>query len=477
MSIARFFNRVLLIALMALLATACVPSQSRHTLDTPGGRWINKPDSSPTPMDLNYISADDFNYVYEDDIRYIDGEHIHYIDGNRVRYIDIDELSKEASPSEKTLGKISGPLQLKKTATSNIVLISPEANKTEIEQLSAMTEEPHATAETQAHAITDAWPESKPPLSPGDRLQIKVVNGEEFSGVFEIDLDGTVNLPFLPPIHVAGHDLFWAKRTITQALVNAGFFRSALVSVDVSVQQWSAIQVHVSGAVFSPGMVSVNVRQAEEKILKGTQVSGDFPPDRFLVAALRAAGGVRPDAAVDRLILIRGQEKYNLDLSGHFVGLKSDHIALMAGDQIIVPSTGRFDEGLVRITSITPPGIRLFLSNLTVPATDNSKSQNDSASSSVPYGTRFLTGLVTANCVGGTGATNSARYGVLVTRNPISGETEVIERPIEEIMREPQHERLNPYLMPNDGIACYDSGVTNFRDIGRAISDIISPFR
>jgi len=35
---------------------------------------------------------------------------------------------------------------------------------------------------------------------------------------------------------------------------------------------------------------------------------------------------------------------------------------------------------------------------------------------------------------------------------------------------------VNPYLMPNDGVACYDSRFTNFRDVARGIGELVSPF-
>lgn len=320
-------------------------------------------------------------------------------------------------------------------------------------------------------------PTGKPVLSPGDRLLLRVENGEEFSGAFEVDVDGSINLPYLPAIHVSGQSLYQARQMITNALINAGYFRPGLVAISLLVQQWSTVQVHVGGAVFAPGMVSINVRKAEDRALKSDQVSGDYPSERFVSAALRAAGGIRPDADLSRIVLIRQGRAGEIDLSGIPAGLPAERHPLVAGDQLIVPSTGQFDEGLVRPSAVTPPGIRVFLSNLTVPATDNSKSAINNFSSGMPYGTRFLTGLISANCVGGTATTNSDRYGVLVTRNPMTGETEVIQRWIGEMLNQPENEALNPHLMPNDGIACYDSGVTNLRDIGKAIADIISPFR
>ncbi len=321
------------------------------------------------------------------------------------------------------------------------------------------------------------WATNRPPLSPGDRVMVKVSDGDEFSGTFELDLDGTLNLPFLPPLQLAGRQTRWAEQKIAEALVNGGYFREGLVQVTLRIQQWAPVQISVSGAVFVPGLVTVNVRKPEEKALKSTQVSGDFPPDRLMPAALRAAGGVRPDADLSRVVLVRNGETTEINLAGLVHGLPAPSIPLMAGDALIVPSTGQYDELLARPTAVTPPGIRVFLSNLTVPSLDNSKSAISDHSTSLPYGTRMLTALISANCVGGTASTNSARYGVLVTFNPISGESEVIERSIEDMLRDPQRADLNPMVMPNDGLACYDSGVTNVRDIARSIADIVLPLK
>ena len=419
--------------LVALCMAGCMNPFIKEPDEPDPGRWAQTRDPSPSSYDLVYYHADDAYF--------------------RDRLHRAESINAVVLPS--TQPSTHGALRLSMK----------------------LGEAGQARGPRLEHRPSFNWPANKPALSPGDRIVVRIENGEEFSGNYEVDVDGSINLPYLPAIQVAGASLFQARHLITQALINAGFFRSDLLAVSVLVQQWSAIQVNVTGAVFSPGMVSVNVRRPEDRALKADQVSGDFPSERFVSAALRAAGGVRPDADLQRILLVRQGRSMQIDLSGIPAGLASDRHALVSGDQLIVPSTGRFNEGLVRPSAVTPPGIRVFLSNLTVPATDNSKSAINNFSSGLPYGTRLLSGLISANCVGGTAATNSRRYGVLVTRNPLTGETEVIERSIEKMLEMPERETLNPHLMPNDGIACYDSGVTNLRDIGRTISDIISPFR
>lgn len=418
--------------MLAGLLTACAHTSSPHLDEPSPGRWSQYVDPSPSAYDLVYYHHNEPYFREHKPAR-----------GESINAIELPRVTDGSSPC-----------------------LSPGLRSTEY---GGMLPD-HCDEEF-------VWPTNKPVLSPGDRLFLRIENGEEFGGRFEVDIDGSVNLPFLPPIQVAGRTLHQARQLVAEALVQAGYFRRDLLAVNLLVRQWATVQVNVSGAVFSPGMVSINVRRAEDRALQDDQVSGDYPSERFVAAALKAAGGVRPDADLRHILLVRKGRAQQLDLSGIPAGLPADRLALIAGDQLIIPSTGRFDEGLARPSAITPPGIRLFLSNLTVPATDNSKAAINNFSSSMPYGTRFLSGLISANCVGGTSATNSRRFGVLVTRNPMTGETEVIERAIHEMLEHPEIEALNPHLMPNDGIACYDSGVTNLRDIGRTIADILLPFR
>ena len=320
------------------------------------------------------------------------------------------------------------------------------------------------------------WIAEPPPLSPGDRLQVAVQNGDEFSGLFEVDIDGALKLPYLPSLSVAGQHTAEAEHAIADALVAAELFHAHRVAVSVRVQQWAPVQVHVSGAVFNPGLVSANVRSAEERAQKSLQDSGDFPPERLLPAALRAAGGVRPDAAVNAVKLIRNGESHVVDLSSLMQGYPVAPVALMSGDTIIVPSTGHFNSILVAPSAITPPGIRVFLSNLTSPSSSNASSAVGKHATSLPYGSRLLTAAISANCVGGTNTTNASRHVVLVRTDPMTGREEAIERPIHNLLRAPERNDVNPFVMPNDSVACYDSGITNLRDIARTLGDILLPF-
>ncbi len=312
-------------------------------------------------------------------------------------------------------------------------------------------------------------------LSPGDRITVDILDGEEFTGIYEINIDGMLNLPFVSPIFVVGKTVQHIERQLTSHLIDEKILNPNHAEVSCRIQQWAAVRVLVSGAVFSPGGVIINNRTIEHKNYMQTQKSGDSPFERFLTTAIRSAGGVRPDADLSSIKIIRDGIVSTLDISGIINGHYYDDIALVAGDQVIIPSLGMTQPRLMRPSQITPPGFEIFISNLSTPADSNAQSAIGKHSRSIPFGTRLLRGLISANCVGGTIHTNASRMAILVTTDLTTGQTRVIQRSIEELVRNHNRDEFNPYLMPNDGIACYDSNVTSIRDVARSFSDLFNP--
>jgi polysaccharide export outer membrane protein len=109
------------------------------------------------------------------------------------------------------------------------------------------------------------------PLSPGDRIRLLIPEGELFSGVYEVNLDGNIQIPYLDPLSVRGLEIDEAKQLIRDTLINRQFFQPKFLQLNVSILQWAAVQVHVSGAVFQSGRISINNRSAEERNLQQNQ--------------------------------------------------------------------------------------------------------------------------------------------------------------------------------------------------------------
>ncbi len=313
------------------------------------------------------------------------------------------------------------------------------------------------------------------PLGPGDRLEIAILGDEDnLTGTYVIESDGTLALRGQEPIKAAGSTPALVAHALRDQLLSQSIVRPLKNSVRVALIENAGVSVSVGGAVFQPGAVRAGERAPDSRIgLKEGAVSGDNNVGRTITTAIRAAGGVRPDADVQRIYLLRDGNYAEFDLSGFVHGWGSRDVTIASGDRIIVPSRSCFNSDLVRPTPLTAPGIRVYMSNLTQSAGNNASSAIGRETTSLPYGTRLLQGLVAANCVGGS-YMQSDRRAILISRNRMNGQSIVLERDIEKLVRNANRDALNPFLMPGDAIACYDSRWTNFREALGLIGDSIS---
>ncbi|MDM8546543.1 polysaccharide biosynthesis/export family protein [Candidatus Venteria ishoeyi] len=312
-------------------------------------------------------------------------------------------------------------------------------------------------------------------LSSGDRIRVDVHEGTDFSGIFEIDMDGQLHIPHLQPLATQGLTLSQLQQKLSQALLDAQLLRPDLIQISITPLNWAGVQVQVSGAVFHPGPVTINAKDPEFQAQRPLQKTGQHATGRFLTQALANAGGVRPDADIQRIRLTRGNQSWCINLQYLYTHQTSTDIPLIAGDHLEVPSQQCLQNELLKTSAITPPGFRVFISNLSIPADANAKAAIGSDSSSLPYGSRLLQGVLAGNCVGGTQSTNARRQILHLTHHLKTRQPQVQEYALGQLLQQADNLQHNPYLMPNDGIACYDSGVTNIRDIARSFSDILTP--
>jgi polysaccharide biosynthesis/export protein len=310
---------------------------------------------------------------------------------------------------------------------------------------------------------------------PGDVVQIDITDGEDFSGKYVVNFDGNITLPHAGPVKASGRTDRELSLAVKNTLTKSGLFQESQVQVAVLSMRWAPMNILVSGAVYQPGRTIINDPALEKRDLDALTTIGDAPMSRYIDAGLRAGAGIRPDADLAHIKLIRNNQSHDIDLSGLVTGQAAPDVPLMAGDRLVVPSSGCFHVELMRPSQATPPGMRIFMSNLTVPATGNNPSAIDNYASNLPYGSRLLQGVTSANCIGGARTSNANRYVVLMSNNPLTGRTEIIERSIEDLLHHANEQAANPYLLPNDALACYDSGVTDIREVARTMTEIFGP--
>ncbi len=300
-------------------------------------------------------------------------------------------------------------------------------------------------------------------LSIGDLVEVFVEQDETFTGSYVVGVDGNLRLPFAKPIPAVGRTPSQVEARLADVLVEEELYDTA-PRVSVLLTDYAEAEAFVSGAVFEPRQVIIGGANAQTRDIERQRALGAATLSRTLSAALRNAGGVRPDADLARVQVIRGGQKLQFDLRNAVRGGAFPDPVLISGDRIEVPSRGCFQDDLMVPSSVTPPGVKVFLSNLAETALANAPAAVSDARE-MRYGTRYLQAVFGLNCVGGSKLTNANRRAVLFSRNPMTGESIVIDRSIESLLRRADRDEFNPYILPEDALACYDSSLISLKNL------------
>jgi protein involved in polysaccharide export with SLBB domain len=166
-------------------------------------------------------------------------------------------------------------------------------------------------APTFALAQNGDAPSSQYVIRPGDMVRISVWNKPEWSGDFEVKLDGTLKHAQYNQVKVAGVPLSEVRARIATFL--------AQLFQDVPVEIEPLFKVTIGGEVRLPNVYS-------------------FPPETTLSDALTKAGGATERGRPDRVTLIRGGHKRVIDLNQP--SATQDPLTIQSGDQITVDRRG-----------------------------------------------------------------------------------------------------------------------------------------
>ncbi len=166
-------------------------------------------------------------------------------------------------------------------------------------------------------------------LGAGDQLQINVFRIPDYSGSYEVLASGTLSLPAVGQVYVAGLTIEQAEAAISQAY--ASRLRRPIITVLLTNPR--ALRIAVAGEVFSPGAYTIQ--------REGNQ----FPS---LVGALEAAGGVTQSANLRQITVQRSVGPDGQVITANLwqfltTGNLQQNIMLRDGDTIFVPTRDGFD--------------------------------------------------------------------------------------------------------------------------------------
>ena len=157
-------------------------------------------------------------------------------------------------------------------------------------------------------------------VGPGDEIGVQLLGSTDDEFTLTVGRDGTVQLPNLGPIAVAGLRFPEARRTIEERVSQEMIGTRAVVSIG----ELRSITVFITGEAVSPGSYTVSSLST-------------------ITNALFASGGIKETGSLRNVQLKRrGQLVATLDLYDLLLrGDSSNDLRLLSGDVIFIPPVGR----------------------------------------------------------------------------------------------------------------------------------------
>ena len=157
-----------------------------------------------------------------------------------------------------------------------------------------------------------------PQILPGDLMLVHIFGTPDFAAPVRVSVDGTIQLPLIGQVPVAGLTINQAENLIAQRLVTAGMYLNPQVTVQVteSVSQFATVAGELHAVVPLAG-------------------------NRRLLDVIAAAGSLPPTASHVITILREGQAKpIVVDLGTDPAQSAQADIQILPGDKILISRVG-----------------------------------------------------------------------------------------------------------------------------------------
>lgn len=155
-------------------------------------------------------------------------------------------------------------------------------------------------------------------MGAGDVFEMRIVREDNLPTSFTVAPDGTVDLPYIKRVQVAGLEPQQVAEIVRQKLVEEDFLTDPIVSI--SVKEYNSKSVEVLGEVARPGSLK-------------------FSPGLTLLRAISLVGGFNPMAAKDTVTVRRKVDNNTRAVTisvQDIIDNVTPDIPLQAGDSINV---------------------------------------------------------------------------------------------------------------------------------------------
>ena len=161
-------------------------------------------------------------------------------------------------------------------------------------------------------------PSERTVVGPGDVFTMQIVGEKDLPSQYQIASDGTVDLPYLHTVQLAGMEPQEIARLVRKRLIEQDILRDPTVIVQVT--EYNSHRVTLLGQVAKPGSFALT-------------------PGLTLVQAISLAGGLTSIAKSDNVRLTRTSKGKTVTVVldvGAITDGEADDVPLQAGDRIFV---------------------------------------------------------------------------------------------------------------------------------------------
>ena len=189
-----------------------------------------------------------------------------------------------------------------------------------VNRASPIASAPAATPGTPAAADNKATDDGYV-LGAGDVVDVSVLGREEFHPRVQIQVDGTVQLPYLHSVKAADLTVIQFREQVNKLLRDGGFYTDPVVNV--AVASYASRYVTVLGEFGNPGLVPV------DRVYRVSEI-------------LARAGGAKPSAADDILLRRSDGKEFRLPVNDVARGGAAEDPYVQPGDKLFLAAAPIF---------------------------------------------------------------------------------------------------------------------------------------
>ncbi|WP_309141080.1 polysaccharide biosynthesis/export family protein [Novosphingobium sp. G106] len=158
-------------------------------------------------------------------------------------------------------------------------------------------------------------------LGAGDVVEVSVLGREEFHPRVQVQVDGTIQLPYLHSVKAANLTVIQFREQVNKLLRDGGFYTDPVVNV--AVVSYASRYVTVLGEFGNPGLVPV------DRVYRVSEI-------------LARAGGAKPSAADDILLRRADGKEFRLPVTDVARGGAAEDPYVQPGDKLFLAAAPIF---------------------------------------------------------------------------------------------------------------------------------------